>query len=112
MSRSFQFSIFLVAIIAGIAQAVPETKGTTLFPLKPNRRMILSIKKTTRLMYPVSSRMEINKNKNAICGIKITIPPNPGMIPSEIKLEKSPGGKFIFSHSLKNVKALSIISIG
>jgi hypothetical protein len=33
ISRSFQFSMFLVAIIAGIAQAVPEISGT---PDKPN----------------------------------------------------------------------------
>ena len=39
-----------VAIIAGIAQAVPEINGTTLFPLSPKRRITLSIKKTTRLI--------------------------------------------------------------
>ena len=50
ISLSFQFSIFRAAIIAGMAQAVPEMRGTTLFPLKPKRRMILSIKNTTRLM--------------------------------------------------------------
>jgi hypothetical protein len=32
INRSFQFSIFRVAIIAGIWHAVPEIKGTTLFP--------------------------------------------------------------------------------
>ena len=56
--------------------------------------------------------MEINKNKKAICGIKITIPPSPGMIPSVIKFEKTPGGKLIFNHSLNNVNELSIKSIG
>jgi hypothetical protein len=50
INRSFQFSIFLALIIAGMAQAVPEIKGTILFPDKPNFRMILSIKNTTRLM--------------------------------------------------------------
>ena len=48
--RSFQFSIFLAPIMAGIAQAVPEIKGTMLFPERPNFRIILSIKKTTRLI--------------------------------------------------------------
>ena len=55
-----------VAIIAGIAQAVPEINGTTLLPDSPKFRIILSIKKTTRLMYPLSSSMDMNKNKNAI----------------------------------------------
>ena len=50
IKRSFQLSILRVAIIAGMAQAVPEISGTTLFPLKPKRRMIRSIKKTTRLI--------------------------------------------------------------
>jgi len=49
INLSFQFSIVLVAIIAGIAHAVPEIKGTILLPLKPNGRIIRSIKKTTRL---------------------------------------------------------------
>ena len=66
ISLSFQLSIFLVAIIAGIAQAVPEINGTILFPLNPKRLIILSIRNTTRLMYPLSSKTEINKNKNAI----------------------------------------------
>ena len=45
-----QFSILRVAMTAGMAQAVPEIKGTKLFPLNPNRRMTRSIKKTTRLI--------------------------------------------------------------
>jgi hypothetical protein len=35
---SLTFSIFLVEITAGIAQAVPETKGTILFPFSPKGR--------------------------------------------------------------------------
>ena len=50
ISRSFHPEIFLVAITAGIAQAVPEISGITLLPLIPNRLIILSIKKTTLLM--------------------------------------------------------------
>ncbi|MNL18409.1 hypothetical protein D3C87_1395520 [compost metagenome] len=112
ISRSFQFSMFRVAIIAGIAQAVPEIRGTTLFPDKPNFRMILSIRKTTRLMYPLSSKTEINKNKKAICGINIKIPPIPGIIPCEIKLVKTPGGNSSPAKELKEANVLSIKSIG
>ena len=61
-----QFSILRVAITAGIAQAVPDIKGTMVFPLKPNRRISRSIKNTTRLIYPVSSSMAMKKNKKAI----------------------------------------------
>ena len=39
-----------IAMMAGIAQAVPEIKGTTLLPLSPNLRIMRSIKKTTRLI--------------------------------------------------------------
>ena len=66
INRSFQQLIFRDAIIAGIAQAVPEINGITLFPLIPNFRIILSIKNTTLLMYPVSSKTAMNKNKMAI----------------------------------------------
>ncbi len=50
INRSRQLSIFRDDITAGIAQAVPETNGITLLPLIPKRLMILSIKKTTRLI--------------------------------------------------------------
>ena len=80
-----------------MAQAVPEINGITLFPLIPKRLIILSIRKTTLLMYPVSSSREINKNNIAICGIKIIIPPIPGIIPSEIKLFKTPAGIVLFT---------------
>ena len=66
INRSFQLSILRVAITAGIAQAVPEINGTTDLPLSPKRRITLSIKNTTRLMYPLSSSTEIKRNKNAI----------------------------------------------
>mgnify|MGYP006189257339 CR=1 FL=1 len=39
-----------VGLAACPQDAVPEIKGTTLLPLSPNRRMILSIKNTTRLI--------------------------------------------------------------
>ncbi|MNY32949.1 hypothetical protein D3C86_1671970 [compost metagenome] len=47
INLSLMFSIFLVDIIAGIAQAVPETNGTILFPLSPKGRKNLSIKNIT-----------------------------------------------------------------
>ena len=50
IKRSFQLSIFRVAMTAGMAQAVPEINGITLFPLNPMRRNHRSIKKTTRLI--------------------------------------------------------------
>src|SRR5690606_29351139 len=50
INRSFGFSILRALMIAGIAQAVPDTNGTTDFPLKPKGFMIQSIIKTTRLM--------------------------------------------------------------
>jgi hypothetical protein len=55
ISRSFTFSIFLVDMIAGMAQAVPDIRGTILFPLNPKGRNSLSIKKTTLAIYPESS---------------------------------------------------------
>ena len=36
--------------IAGMAHAVPEISGIILLPFIPNRRIILSIKNTTRLI--------------------------------------------------------------
>ena len=98
--------------MAGIAQAVPEIKGTILFPDKPNFRIILSIKNTTRLIYPLSSKTEINRNKKAICGIKIIIPPMPGMIPSESKSVNFPCGRLSLVKALNFEKVVSIKSIG
>jgi hypothetical protein len=48
--RSFQFSMVRALITAGTAQATPDISGTTLLPLSPNLRMILSIIKVTRAM--------------------------------------------------------------
>ncbi|MNR15316.1 hypothetical protein D3C85_1318440 [compost metagenome] len=48
--RSFQFSIFLAAIIEGTAQAKPPIIGTTDLPLSPTLLIILSIIKVTRAM--------------------------------------------------------------
>ena len=112
MSRSFQFSMVLVAITAGIAQAIPDISGTTLLPLRPNGFMMRSIRNTTRDMYPLSSSIEINRNRNAICGIKMTTPPTPATIPSANKSVSTPEGKVALIHSLVEAKKLSIASIG
>jgi hypothetical protein len=48
------------------------------------------------------------KKKKAICGIKIKIPPIPGMIPCEIKLVKTPAGNESFAKLLNEAKVLSI----
>ena len=56
--------------------------------------------------------MAINRNKNAICGIKITMPPSPGIIPSANKLVNAPLGSTCFVHSLKEAKIPSIKSMG
>ena len=85
--------MFLVAITAGIAQATADTSGIKLLPPRPNFLSVLSIRKTTLLMYPVSSRIEIKKNNNAICGTKIKIPAKPGITPSAKRDVKTPCGR-------------------
>jgi hypothetical protein len=62
--------------------------------------MILSIKNTTD---SCSFKNRDKKNKNAIWGINIKIPPIPGMIPCDIKFVKTPEGK----DSLAKVQVLS-----
>ena len=112
ISRSRQFSIFRVAITAGIAQAAPDIKGITLFPFSPNGLIILSIKKTTRLIYPLSSSREMNKNKIAICGTKTKTLPNPGIIPSTNNEVKFPSGSLFSNHLPNSPKPESNQSIG
>jgi hypothetical protein len=56
--------------------------------------------------------MEMNRNRKAICGIKIRIPPIPGIIPWEIKFVKTPAGIDSLAHVLKEAKVLSMKSIG
>ena len=48
--RSFQLSMLRVAMMAGIAQAIPDISGTTLFPLSPTALISLSMRKTARDM--------------------------------------------------------------
>ncbi|MNW14130.1 hypothetical protein D3C71_2122680 [compost metagenome] len=66
MMRSFQLSIVLALIMEGTAQAMLPIIGTTDFPLRPNFLMILSIRKVTLAIYPVSSRIEMKAKRIAI----------------------------------------------
>jgi hypothetical protein len=63
-------------------------------------------------MYPLSSKIEMNKNKKAIWGMKITIPPIPDTIPSATKsVTFPPPGKVTLTHSAKLAKALGLKKI-
>ena len=66
VKRSCHELIVRADMMPGIAQAELEINGTTLLPFKPNGRINLSIMKTTRAIYPVSSRILNKKNNNAI----------------------------------------------
>ena len=56
------------AMIAGTEQPNPMSMGTKLLPERPRRRSGLSITNATRAMYPLSSRMERNKNSVTMTG--------------------------------------------
>ena len=63
---SERFSIVLVLIIAGTAQAADERRGINDLPDNPNLPMNLSMINDTRERYPDSSMIPMNKNKSAI----------------------------------------------
>ena len=94
---SFQLPIVRVESIAGTAQATPLINGITDLPFNPNLRISLSIRKLTRAIYPVSSSMAMKVKSNAICGMKITIPPIPARTPFTIKSFNTPLGKALWS---------------
>ena len=48
-------------------------------------------------MYPVSSSIEIKKNRSAIWGTKIIIPAKPGITPSANKEVNTPSGRLSFT---------------
>jgi hypothetical protein len=62
INRSFQFSIFRVAIIAGIAHAVPEIKGTTLFLINRNSALFYPLR-IPLYSYNHFLLKEINRNR-------------------------------------------------
>ncbi|OPZ76561.1 MAG: hypothetical protein BWY78_01332 [Alphaproteobacteria bacterium ADurb.Bin438] len=63
----------LVPINAGTVQPKPTNIGTKAVPESPNIFINLSIKKAILDIYPVSSKIDNAKNKNAIGGIKLII---------------------------------------
>ena len=82
---SFSSAKVRVLIIAGTEQPKPIIIGMNARPDKPNLRKILSKIKATRAIYPVSSIMEKNRNKNKICGKNPRIANKPDKTPSQIK---------------------------
>ena len=101
---SFSFSKVLLAISAGTEQPNPIRSGINDFPLKPNLLNNLSITKATLAIYPLSSRIDINKNNTKICGKNDTTPPSPASIPSPTSDN---------AHSLAPIfcRELSIVSV-
>ena len=71
-------------IIAGTLQPKPIIIGIKALPDNPNLRKIRSRIKATRAIYPVSSKIEKNKNNNKICGTKDKTAKTPPRIPSQI----------------------------
>ena len=70
------------AMIAGTEQPNPMSMGTKLLPERPRRRSGLSITNATRAMYPLSSRMERNKNNVTMTGKNPSTLPTPPQMPS------------------------------
>ena len=82
---SFSSAKVLVLIIAGTEHPKPIIIGIKERPDKPNFLKIRSKIKATRAIYPESSRIEKNKNKNKICGKKPKTANKPPKTPSQIK---------------------------
>ncbi len=93
ISLSFQLLILRVLMIAGMAQAPPETSATILRPLSPTLRIETSNMLTALDIYPISSSIPRNKKRIAICGMKTSIPVSPASNPSQIKSVAHPIGK-------------------
>ncbi len=90
---SLLFAIVRVAIIAGIAHANPERRGTNDFPFKPILDRGLSISIAPRARYPESSSSPKIKNKIRICGRKTSTDPSPLIIPLETRSPNHPSPK-------------------
>jgi len=86
ITLSSEFSIVLVEEIAGTEQPVPIIKGTSDFPLSPNFWKILSNIRAILDIYPVDSKMLINKNITTSSGKNVKTDPTPEMTPFETKL--------------------------
>ena len=72
-------------IIAGTPQPKPIISGIIPLPVSPARRIIGSITKATRAMYPVPSKKLRQKNNVKISGTKLKTLPTPTIIPSDTK---------------------------
>ena len=112
MRRSLRLEMLRAAMMAGTAHATPEMSGTTLLPLRPKRRMILSISTITRDIYPDSSKIEMSKNKKAIWGINTSTPPMPASMPSVSSSVRLPGGRVSLSQPDSHAMPPSMRSMG
>ena len=112
IKRSFQEPIERVLMMAGTAHATPEINGTTDLPFSPKRRINLSMMNITLDIYPVSSNKEMNKNRKAICGMKINTPPIPAIKPSVNKPVRLVSGKIPCNQSFKAATPPTMASIG
>ena len=80
--RSRSLGRVRVDMTAGTVQPKPMRSGTMLRPDSPSFRRILSMKKATLAMYPLSSRSERKKNMVMMMGRKLSTLPTPSKIPS------------------------------
>ena len=83
-SFSFSSARVLVLIIAGTEQPKPIIIGINALPESPNLRRARSKMKAILAIYPLSSKIEKNKNNTKICGKKDNIEKIPPSIPSQI----------------------------
>ena len=110
--RTFRSSMVRVAIMAGTLHPKPITSGINDLPCRPNERIVRSIKKTARAMYPVSSNTEMKKKRIRICGRKTMTLPTPFMMPSVSKSRNEPSAIIPLIQSPRAATPASIQSIG
>ena len=110
ISFSFFEVIFRVAIIAGMAQAKPESNGTKDLPPRPTIVSGLSIKAATRARYPEASNKPIPIKRINIYGTKMTTPPIAATNPEPKNSPVSPG-IFSVTNAINFPKPPSIRSI-
>ena len=79
--RSFSSASVLALIIAGTEQPKPMIIGINALPERPKRRNILSRMNAIRAIYPLSSRIEKNRNNVRIGGKKESTAARPSKIP-------------------------------
>ena len=84
VSLSFSESSARAPMMAGTPQPKPTISGMMPLPVRPTRRMIGSMMKATRAIYPVPSRKDSMKNSVKMSGTKLMTLPTPATIPSAI----------------------------